>query len=189
MHIDYYFPTIIATGDIPDFFEVQKEFKEKTEDINLLLKSDVFNDNVHSSYKKCKDITREVGLIKTRAVMDALFEKYKQHMPRFKDLQMPLINSWINITEPGGFQDMHSHAYDELVGCFYLNVPENSGMLDIAPLFEQASTHHRHTIKPHTGMYVFIPGNTLHRVTYNKSSLQRISLAFNYKVKYDFNMV
>jgi len=184
MQIDYYFPTVVATGNIPDFLMVLKEIKDKTDLKGNFLESDVFNDNVFSTNKKVFSLIKELNLVKTKNVIDSLFQQYKQYIPVFKDRDMVLSNNWLNVTGPGGFQDMHTHQVDELVGCFYLKVPENSGVIELAPLVELASTHPRKVITPFTGMYAFFPGNVLHRVTYNKSSLQRISFAFNYKIKH-----
>lgn len=185
MHLDYLFPTVLATGDIPDFADVLREFKDNTNVIENYLQTDVFNDNVAATNKHIPCLIKELELIKTRQIIEELFQGYKQHIPIFKDTQMVLYQSWLNVTGPGGFQDMHTHSFDELVGCFYLNIPNNSGNLELASVVEQASTHHRKIIKPYSGMYAFFPGSTLHRVTYNKSSQQRISFSFNYKIKHD----
>lgn len=185
MQLDYLFPTVLATGDIPDFANVLREFKDNTDTISNYLQTDVFNDNVSATNKIIPCLIKELNLFKTKQVIDRLFQDYKQHIPIFKDVPMVLYQSWLNITGPGGFQDMHTHSFDELVGCFYLSVPENSGNFEMTPVVEQASIHRRKIIKPYTGMYSFFPGSVLHRVTYNKSSFQRISFSFNFKIKHD----
>ena len=185
MLVNHYFPTIIGSGDIPDFFEIRKEFQDNTDAISKLMQADVFGDNVYSTNKSVRCLIKELNLLKTKDVINRLFYEYKHNIPKFKNANMVLYQSWFNITEPGGFQDMHSHAFDELAGCFYLDIPEDSGNIEFAPLVELASPHSRESFTPYSGMYVFFPGDVLHRVTYNKSSYQRISFAFNYKIKYD----
>ena len=185
MQFSYLFPSVLAVGNIPDFSEVLGEFKSNTDAIDSYLQPNIFNDNVSATNKTVPCLVKELNLFKTKQVMDELFQKYKQNIPKFKNCSMVMYQSWLNVTSPGGFQDMHTHSFDELVGCFYLNVPVNSGNIEFAPVVEQASIHRRETIKPYTGMYAFFPGSILHRVTYNRSSLQRISFSFNYKIKHD----
>lgn len=181
MEIKKLFPAAVALGNIPDFDEVLNEIKGKTEVINGLLESDVFNDKVFSTNKKVLNLINELNLVKTKSVVEKLFEEYKQHEKGFSHLNMTMTQSWFNITTTNGFQSIHAHHFEELCGCFYLNVPKDSGNIEFAPLVEFASKHGRECIVPSTGIYIFFPGYLLHRVTYNKSSAQRISLCFNFR--------
>lgn len=182
MEIKKLFPAALAIGNIPDFEEVLDEIKRETDQINVLLRPEVFHDNVFSTNKNILNIIKELNLVKTENVVMRLFEEYKQHEAGFSNLDMTMSQSWFNITTPFGFQDIHSHHFEELCGCFYLNVPIDSGRIEFAPLVEMSSKHPRAIVTPITGTYVFFPGYLLHRVTFNKSSAQRISLCFNFRV-------
>ena len=97
---------------------------------------------------------------------------------------------WANINGPSCSNLAHSHGTSDFSGVFYVKVPDNSGDLFLHNIHAPAnplghifplSTHTKsgHRIKPETGLIVMFPGNTLHSVTTNRSTEDRISIAFN----------
>jgi uncharacterized protein (TIGR02466 family) len=177
------FPTPLMVGDIPNFEEVVNELKEKKEGIQQYLKSDEWGDNVVSSNNSTPCILSALNLTLTKKTAIEIFKEYSTGT-YYKKWNLKLKQSWFNVIGPGGFQDMHTHDFSDVVGCFYIDVPKNSGNIQLAPLVELAENKDRETIEPYPGMYIFFPGYIMHRVTYNKSSAQRVSLAFNFG-KYD----
>jgi hypothetical protein len=167
-------------GDIPNFDNVLKEFKDSTPTLQHYLIPDTFSDNIASTNKKVRCVLSHLNLNTTKDVVFQLFNEFYPQTQYSNKLSGSLHQSWLNVSGPGGFQDMHTHSYNEIVGVLYLNVPEKSGDLELAPLVEGAQHHNRERITPYSGMFILFPGYVLHRVMYNKSSAQRISLAFSF---------
>ncbi len=180
MEIKSIFPSIISSGKIPNFDQVLNDFKTNTENITSLLQNNVFEDNIYSTNKVTRCLTKVLEINTTKEIAEELMNEYKSFEGRYANKKLRMIQSWFNLTPPGGFQDMHTHEFEELCGCFYLDVPPNSGDIEFAPLVEFASKQPRVKVPTYTGMYVFFPGYLLHRVTYNRSSAQRMSFCFNF---------
>lgn len=178
--IKHLFTTPVLTGDIPNFEEVLKEIKSSTENIQRYLRTDVWNDNIFSTNGAPPCICSELGLNVTKKAIEVIFNEYLPQT-QYSHWNMSLVESWVNVSAHGGFQDMHTHDFKEVVGVLYLDIPKNSGNIELAPLVEFAQFHERESITPYSGMFAIFPGYVRHRVTYNKSSQQRISLAFNYR--------
>ena len=100
---------------------------------------------------------------------------------------------WANVNFPDGATLMHDHAPSPLAGCFYVDVPENSGDLFLAnPLeillryqpFEEQSIRHNefpfdHRIEVSNGMLVMWPGYLVHRSGTNHSGKNRVLIGFD----------
>ncbi len=96
------------------------------------------------------------------------------------------IESWINLTNKGGFNAVHNHGLWSISGVLYIKCPKDSGRLlirDPRPavyyhkLLQQAGEEI--VIEPKEGLIVFFPGFLEHSVELNKSRQDRISIAFN----------
>lgn len=177
------FSTPLMVGNIPSFEGVAKELNDNREAIQQYIKADVWGDNVSSSYDSVLCLISTLNLSFTKKIVCDLFSEFSSKT-YFKKWNLKLHQSWINVVSPGGFQDMHTHDFTDVVGCFYIDVPKNSGNIQLAPLVEYAEYKERETIEPYPGMYAIFPGYILHRVTYNKSNSHRVSLAFNFR-RYD----
>lgn len=83
---------------------------------------------------------------------------------------------WLNAQGPGQSTTEHTHdENDELLsGVYYVSVPQASGDLVLL------DGHLRVVVTPKAGMFLFFPPNLPHRVETNRSSDQRLSVAFNF---------
>ena len=83
---------------------------------------------------------------------------------------------WINDMSPGAVTTEHDHDEDDelLSGVYYVQVPQNSGELNIIDLYS-------HTlITPQAGMFVFFAPTVRHSVSVNNSGDRRISIGMNF---------
>ncbi len=88
---------------------------------------------------------------------------------------MKNVGFWFNHMPPGSRTGLHDHKKNAFMsGVFYLDVPKNSGNL-----FFQNKTQEELEIKSESGKMLLFPPSIKHRVSENKSSGNRISLAFN----------
>jgi uncharacterized protein (TIGR02466 family) len=112
-----------------------------------------------------------------------------------KELGLPmvsLLNYWLNINPPGGYNNLHKHRNALLVGNLYLQVPDqNSGGIefvrdDDTDYYVPVDADYnpvvgtRYTIDPAERDILIFPGWQPHAVKTNKSNKDRISLSFNY---------
>lgn len=83
---------------------------------------------------------------------------------------------WFNDMGPGQSTSEHDHdEYDELLsGVYYVQVPENSGNLQILDQYSRTE------VSSQAGMFVFFAPTVLHSVSVNHSSQRRISLGMNF---------
>lgn len=83
---------------------------------------------------------------------------------------------WFNDMGPGQATSAHDHdEYDELLsGVYYVQVPENSGNLQILDKYSRTE------VNSQAGMFVFFAPTVLHSVSVNHSSQRRISLGMNF---------
>lgn len=99
------------------------------------------------------------------------------------------VNGSVNITDPEGYNRQHGHSNTLFVGCYYLQVPENSGDIcftdprpaaKYAPL-SCASNHGSSNINisPREGDLLMFPSWLEHSVETNESSESRISIPVN----------
>jgi len=82
---------------------------------------------------------------------------------------------WFNVNPTGAYHRWHSHGQSVTVGVLYLQTPQNSGDIEFKIGDEISS------ITPYKGLLLVFPAGVDHRVLENKSTENRISLAFNLK--------
>lgn len=101
-------------------------------------------------------------------------------------------NLWANINSQGGFNDLHTHGNSYLSGVYYVQTPENSGLLRFSDPRPQAimivpemkadvekEYWNRISFRGERGQIVLFPGYLPHQVLSNESNEERISLSFN----------
>ena len=101
--------------------------------------------------------------------------------------------AWVNVNAPGTYQEFHNHAGFHVSGCYYIDVPADSGDFIIRsphPLVvfpgvneETDYTAEIEVFRPVAGSLVVFPSMVDHRVTKNESTESRISLAFNATIR------
>lgn len=83
---------------------------------------------------------------------------------------------WFNINDPGHSNKWHTHGNQfNLIGVWYLMVPKDSGNLEID------MNNNIEIVVPYPTLFVVHRCGINHRVTENRSSQSRISVAFNFK--------
>jgi hypothetical protein len=87
-----------------------------------------------------------------------------------------IIDVWTNINYPNGSNIKHFHNGADIAGCFYLHVPENSGEIE----FESGDK-----FLPNAGDVYWWNANLPHWVHENKSTENRIAVAFNIRIVKD----
>jgi uncharacterized protein (TIGR02466 family) len=112
-----------------------------------------------------------------------------------KDVDLIIDNSWININSPGSYNIPHIHPTLGLSGVYYASTPQNSGNVLFYNNFmmqfingmilnvENKNTHNTITYEPLNGRVLIFPSWIPHSVEINNSSEDRISIAFNLRIK------
>jgi hypothetical protein len=85
----------------------------------------------------------------------------------------PFKHIWFNISPPRAYHNWHSHGGATQAGVYYIKTPANCGSIEFK--------HNEQllTIDPYPGLLLIFPAGLEHRVLENKSSEDRITLAFN----------
>jgi uncharacterized protein (TIGR02466 family) len=178
----YLFPSLIITDQInsDDIRLVKEEIEAIFPEINKLLSGDCWGDNVYSTSKTCKCLITSYNLQNTlRVIYPIIKELAIQHNIVLEELKLK--DSWINITTHFGYQDLHLHGHNVLSGVIYLNVPLNSGVIQFSPPICDSYFKPLVSFTPKKGFITAFHGSIPHKVTYNKTDKQRISLSFNYE--------
>lgn len=117
-------------------------------------------ENGYSSYNRGRPILEDPNLFGLKAIIQKSLNDYTQK-------RMKIINSWFNVTYPGGILKKHKHEESVLSGAFYVKVGKESTPL----LFEHTE------VKPRNGLLVIFPSTMLHHTEEEKE--ERIVVSFN----------
>lgn len=96
-----------------------------------------------------------------------------------------LKHAWVNSMPPGGYIKSHLHHGVDLSGVVYLDCTEDSGdlvLIDPRPAFRTTREYARSQdarVVPAVGGYVLFPSWLEHEVEPNRSTINRISVAFD----------
>ncbi len=91
-----------------------------------------------------------------------------------KGLDITIDKAWIHFMAPGS-DHRHGHEHSHDTGVYYLQIPENSGLLHFNKTKE--------FITPEEDMLVVVPKLITHSMTENKSNGVRIAMAFAFTSK------
>lgn len=130
---------------------------------------------------------------------DTYLNKIFYELNSFKQLfnisTFKLKNAWININYPGCYNRSHLHPESEISGVWWIKIPKDSGVIQFESPFEY--TQHRlinsykenvrtstnmfdsFYLQPVEGTMALFPSDLRHFVDVNKSTEDRISIAFN----------
>lgn len=88
------------------------------------------------------------------------------------------ITYWFNVNGIGHYNELHDHGDfgTNLCGCLYVQVPPLAGGIT----FQQVKGKKTTTIILQAGDLLLFPDNIKHSVSENKSSSDRITIAFNF---------
>ena len=91
---------------------------------------------------------------------------------------LPMDEFWFNIAMPGESTGWHDHKDRSLLsGVYYLKVPDNAGNINFRE--KNGDQFREWQIRSQTGKMILFHSNMEHSVSKNKSSENRISIAFN----------
>ena len=102
-------------------------------------------------------------------------------------LQVRDIEYWANINKSYNYNVLHSHGRAELIGIYYVSIPENSGNFVVlrndgsqyCDLYENRADMLEYVIEPEVGRLYVLPGHLWHYVEASQSEKDRISISFN----------
>jgi uncharacterized protein (TIGR02466 family) len=160
---------------------------------------DVMGDYTHHSLEKdggksSHSITRDLH---QNSVFYPLVDKIYRHLRTYyKELQLspylePVISSmWANSHMTNAWSDLHIHSVHHLVGCYYLDLPNNSGDLlflnpleyhyNAFPFSENGKTETTwHAAHAQQDELILFPSFLKHKTEKNNTTQQRISINFN----------
>lgn len=111
-----------------------------------------------------------------------------------KEFKLSNCNFWINKNYKNSYNERHTHGNDVISGVYYLDVPTNSGSLvfensdnlkfnsNYNHIFDDANFYKIYTVTPKKFDLILFFGETIHRVEYNLSNEDRISVSFNINI-------
>lgn len=193
MTIDKWFavPIYRTVLDIGDY-QMNKMIEKSYEIKNVV-------DDGSSKWWNCNTYTTfsDISSLDNYTEFDFLFDQIKTHVNKFGEELLiesnsGKIQSWINISSPGNFQELHNHSGSHLSAVFYLKAPENSGDIvfrsfeSFGNMFPFPSsginefTYETCKYKPKEKMLLIFKSNLLHMVNLNKSNEDRISVSANF---------
>lgn len=189
--IHHLFPTIVHIEDRPRTAEVNQQYVDKAIDLaNTLPKDSDWRCDTFSTLNKydmisdpiftelIEDVKKEVTVVATwfGAKADNII----------------VTDSWINVAEPGAFQEYHIHAKSHFSAVYYLKAPENCGKLvfksfeadtDMFPMpltVNNYTSYKTYSFPALEGHVVIFRSNLLHMVEKNMSNDTRISVSMNF---------
>ena len=103
------------------------------------------------------------------------------------DLTVENIEYWCNINKCYNYNVMHVHGRADLIGIYYVSVPENCGNFAVlrndgsqyCNLYENRQDMLEYIIEPEVGRLYILPGHLWHYVESSQSTKDRISISFN----------
>lgn len=103
-----------------------------------------------------------------------------------------LLNGWINVNPPGGYNSPHQHSDAHLSGVYYVDVPksksDSGGAIEfisphpvrlLSTLIRSPLFSDRVRVQPTAGDLLIFPSQLLHWVHPNDSGKPRVTVAFN----------
>jgi uncharacterized protein (TIGR02466 family) len=147
----------------------------------------------HSDYLNTTDVVMQ-------PLIDAVLYRcnlLKNDLGFKKNRNVELSNYWVNINEKHNFNMPHSHYLSFFSAVYYVKVPKNSGKISfknpipayeytIQPDMIENYTHFnagQWEVQPEEGQLLIFPAWLEHCVLPNESDEQRVSIAFNIKLK------
>lgn len=103
-----------------------------------------------------------------------------------------LLNGWVNVNPPGGYNSPHQHSDAHLSGVYYVDVPksksDSGGAIEflsphpvrlLSTLIRSPLFSDRVRVQPSGGDLLVFPSQLLHWVHPNDSAKPRVTVAFN----------
>lgn len=126
-------------------------------------------------------------------IYNSIHEYFYGMMQASPDIKIEITDSWLNKSIPGAQHHRHRHSNSIISGVYYFDVSEDSGSLIFSkshyPTIEFDTINSniynsKHwIINPKRHTLILFPSEVEHKVSVNKSNINRISLAFNTFIK------
>jgi uncharacterized protein (TIGR02466 family) len=193
--IESFFPTLVYYEDLVEFENSNDEYIKKSYQIKQRVPpTNEWNCDTYSTYNTSYEL-------KTDPFFKSLFDGIKLHVDRFAEVYgvnnstAIMTDAWINIAEPGNFQEFHMHSHSHFSAVYYIKAPQKCGNIIFKSF--QADTDMFQlrvddTTRPENWKTVFYTpiesrliifrSNLQHMVAKNMSTEDRISIAMNFVV-------
>lgn len=158
-------------GFMPDAVEINRQIMEaylKLGEADFLKRTHFFGGRYENLYLQREHIPA-IGIVLDQA------EKFAAKILENSANQLRS-GFWINDMGPNAVTTEHDHDEDDelLSGVYYVQVPQNSGELNIVDRYS------RTLVTPLAGMFVFFAPTVRHSVSVNNSEIRRISMGMNF---------
>lgn len=197
-----WFPTLILKKSLPQFDQHLDYLADKAYALRQQLPEtktgwncDTYN--TLDNYKFDQDSDQVVRDLALQSILETW--EFSREFGVNKPLEkFRCIDFWFNIAEPGAYQEFHQHANSHFSLVYYVRTPENCGdiifqnpttPLDMYNLpIEQfnANSYRSCRYSPEQGSILLFRSNLAHMVEKNLSGKDRISIAMNFRIDYDY---
>ena len=191
MNLESWFSTPIFQHDFtgPELAEIQKEIGLAVAQTTATALDTPWGDKTNSTFVH-NETTHDIKTFSMVTLENAIQQaarvwcsqlNYKKSLP-------VLTSSWLNFAGYEGFQFDHKHPNNRISGCYYYQTTGDDGSIR----FENPNTYALAggfpfddinadgvVYDPAVGRLILFPSWLTHRVGINKTSTERISLAFN----------
>ena len=172
--------------------ETKKEWQDHIEKLEYV-RTHIGNSDIsvdRDVVKKIPDLKKEID--------KHIFAFTKKYLTIRKGLDFYMLNSWVNIHNPGDAAQIHHHSNSLISGVYYPIAPASSGdlqfhrgnhknLFDHCIMMEYDDPFYvnsdRYILDVFTDLIVLFPSHLEHSVKKNISNKKRYSIAFNYYVK------
>jgi uncharacterized protein (TIGR02466 family) len=161
-------------------YEIKSNFKNvRTSNSGSSFHSEVFGDK--TDYENFSELKKLEKVISN-------FTETELNKKNFK-VKITDCSWWVNINHFNSYNTPHMHGRSDVIGVFYVKIPNNSGNLilmrndgsDYTNLFKNKPELKRIGIPAEIGRLYIMPGHLWHYVETNESQEDRISIAYNIK--------
>ena len=193
--LHYFFPTVLQASEVEDAPELNRRLVDAIHEVRSELpcaKPDTWSCDLYTTFAHPQSlellardpfsVLAPTILRETTEFGRALAMKVEKYPPRITDF-------WVNVLGTGHAQDVHRHPNSIISGVYYVQVPEGAGDLvlhspaddELTPPFE--GTNDLNVIayrwKPAAGQMIVFRSWLRHSVMPNRSTDERISVAFD----------
>ena len=187
------FPVPIHQFDVNEFCEIQNELIDYVYDLKRKQPTGKSATNRGGWQSLPFDIDNEDDILH-KFLINCLCG-----LPCFKEDVKFSVIAWININKPGDYNVKHQHPTNDLSGVLWIKTPENSGNIKFESPFmfssyqeielyntefkDNYNIYQTFYFNPIEGKILVFPSHLAHHVEENKSEEDRISVAFNIRLK------
>lgn len=189
-------PVYVHSGKIDEIFLIQDEIKKVFPEIkkDKFKKPEGWENDIQTNFNVRLNSIDYFNLKNLRKFID-------NHVTEYVKITKPQINSppklkhsWINITNFNQSQEWHTHNDAFISGVYYYKTSDKDGNLIVrnpnpfirSGFFPGGINYlEKFEIPPKIGKIILFPGWLEHRVEVNKTTEDRISIAFNYYTNID----